>query len=92
MQNIKIEKEILERIKLQLDLSGEFNVEICLENWINLTGTATVEDDSDPSTGYRANKYSDVEITIFIMDEYGEVVDFTDEFEADIFNQISAFL
>lgn len=90
LPNFTISKEKLQSIREQIFEDGNFQIEVIENDWsLDVFGTGRCESFYEKETNSHVQDFSKIEITIKVYDQNGDLFDFSDEFEADIFSQIN---
>lgn len=85
-----ISQKDLDSIKEQIQESETFEKEIFQNDWlIVVSGTAKCFNGYEEATNCSWSEISKIEITLKVYDTEGDLFDFSDEFEKDIFGQIN---
>ena len=92
LPDFTLSNEVLEAIKEQLLNSETFEQQIEHESgWcLDVSGSARVENFYEKETNSNWSDIDKIEIKIVLWDSEPNQVDFSDEFEKDIFNQINS--
>lgn len=87
-----ISNEVLESIREQILASDTFEKEIQHESgWcLDVSGSARVQNFYESETNSHHSDIDKIEIKIVLWDSEPNQVDFSDEFEKDIFDQINS--